>query len=263
MVTLKEIADKKLIVYMDKEKTEEFIKDQAALRELEKSDARAGAEAEIYTIIANWDVFRPSEVDASNWRAALLSQGGFLNKIAREGPRPLGYNVVMRADAVYEFLIRLGKPAEAFTTFKDVMLSSYFHSSTHFIDIAKYKKYFGPLIAEAEQIYRRDQVEFQKYLNKNFTTDYLGEFEDLDKPLVVRALEEQLRQKLEGLELKVEEERKARVEVEKELEKYKEEERRRRKHIEKSKKRKARMAEIGKPGKSSARYGKKGKKRRR
>ena len=129
--------------------------------------------------------------------------------------------------------------------------------------MAKYKKYFGPLITEAEQIYKRDYIEFQKYLNATFTTDYLEKFDDLDKPLVVRAFEDQLKRKLEGLEQALEEQKKAKADVEKELERYKEEERRRKEHIEKSKKRIARMDQIGKPGKRSARFGKRGKKRRR
>jgi hypothetical protein len=129
--------------------------------------------------------------------------------------------------------------------------------------MAKYKKYFGPLIVEAEETYRRDYVQFQRYLNSNLTTDYLEEFEDIERPLVVKAFEQQLKQKLEGLEHKLEEEKKAREGVEKELEKYKEEERRRAEHIKKSKKRMALLSQPGKPGKRSARLGKKGRKRRR
>jgi SIR2-like domain len=263
VITLKELASKRQDVYVDKTDVEDFVLQQAALREMEKSGARAGAEAEVYAIIANWDVLQPSDLAGANWRAALLSQGGFLNRVARDGPRPLEFNVVMRADAVYEFLIRLGNPTEAFSSFKEVMLSSYFHSSSYFIDMAKYKKYFGPLIAEAEDTYRRDYVQFQKYLNANLTTDYLEEFESIERPLVVKAFEQQLKQKLEGLEHKLEEEKKARAGVEKELEKYKEEERRRTEHIKKSKKRIELLAQQGKPGKRSARFGKKTKKRRR
>jgi|SRR3990170_611093 len=257
--------DQKLILTDDQYLQAEagaFVKEQAALREMEKSEARAGTEAEAFAIISNWDLMRPPNVSETGWRASLLSQGGFLNRIARDGPRPLQYNVVMRADVVYEFLVRLGRREESFTSFKDVMLSSYFNTSAHFIDTEKYRRFFGTLIAEAEQIYKRDYLDFQKYLNSNFTTDYLDEFDAMDKPLVVKAFEDQLRQKLEGLTHELAVERKAKGDVEKELERYKEEERKRLKHIEKSKKRMARMAEIGKPGKRSARFGKKGKTKR-
>ncbi|MBI2887079.1 MAG: hypothetical protein HYY02_07710 [Chloroflexi bacterium] len=92
LIDSQEIASKRSDAFVDRDDTEEFIREQAEDSQVDKSDTRISAEAEAYVIVANWEVLRPGEEDSAaavSWDIGLLSQGGFLNRIAHLGPRPI------------------------------------------------------------------------------------------------------------------------------------------------------------------------------
>jgi hypothetical protein len=154
----KVLGDLREEAFIDRDDTKEFIRREAEDRLIDKSDSRIEAEAEAYTLIANagvlGDKLTPSAKEAAK-DLAVLSQGGFLNRIARYGPQPLNKYIVVPPEALYAFLLRSGVVAEHSLSFRELMVSSLFDTSLHFIDREKYKDFFGGLINEAERIFSR------------------------------------------------------------------------------------------------------------
>lgn len=162
----------------------------------EKKHTRMRAESEVYTMIFNWGQIK-KEVDEE---CSFLSQGGFLNRLARESDYRINRNIIIRSDALYEFVVRSGPRITQNIPFRDVMLSSYFRGAEYFVDKKKYSQYFSSLINEAEKTYRSSIKEFQKYVDKSLSTDSMDEYFDLQKPLVLYSLQTDLSAKLKQKE---------------------------------------------------------------
>jgi hypothetical protein len=174
----------------------DFIRQMANQADITKTDLRMRCEAEAYSIIRYWGILRPPDIQESEWECSLLSQGGFLNRIARESEFPLDKNIIIRIDALYEFLLRFGSPKRKELAFKDVLLSSYFRSAEYFVDKTKYRKFFSSLINEAERTYEEGLEDFKKYVDANLTTNSMDDVIDFERPMVIAALQETLHEKI-------------------------------------------------------------------
>jgi len=223
----------------------EFVKKKADELYLEKSDLRTRCEAEVYTVIRFWRSLKPADVPEDEWACSFLCQGSFLNRIARESEYPLEGNVVIKIDALYEFLRRFGQPRFDSIPFKDVMLSYYFRAAEYFVDKKKYRKFFGTLINEAERVYQEGMDNFKSYVNQNLMTDSIDEYSDLEKPVFVRGLQEELAKKIQDQQIEIGTlETRAKLNevklamTEAELQKYKQKAEKREKYAEKQRRRK-------------------------
>jgi len=218
------IAEKDYNFHTMKEKVARFAVEKSALPpETRKSVSRAEAEAEAYSVICLWQNLRPRDIAEVDWKCSFLSQGTFLNRIAHEGPFPLGHNVTQRPDVLYEFLGRLeigGKPS---VEFKDVLLSTYFRAADYFIDKSKYARFFGPLLQHAEKIYAGSLEHFRRLVDSHLTAESLSEFEELERPFVVSGLTDKADEVLRGEVNRLSEEnyalRKAKEAAEREIQK--------------------------------------------
>lgn len=179
-----------------RDKLLEFVRNKADEAQIDKGDLRVRCESEAYAIIRYWDAFRPTASHDEEWQCSFLSQGGFLNRIARESEFPLQKNIVVKIDALYEFLIRFGGTDGKQIAFKDVLLSSYFRAAEYFVDKAKYSRFFSTLINEAERTYVEGLDKFRNYVNDTLTTSSMDEFPELERPLVVRALHDELSEQI-------------------------------------------------------------------
>ena len=179
-----------------------YVLEKADEADIEKNQLRAKCEAEAYVIIKYWDLIK---TDKSNeeWQCSFLSQGGFLNRIAKESNFPINKNIVIRIDALYEFLLRFGTVQRKQISFKDILLSTYFRSAEYFIDKTKYRRYFSSLINEAERAYKEGLEEFKKYVNENLTTGSMDQFSDFEKPLFLAGLQQKLKEVLSDQKTKI------------------------------------------------------------
>lgn len=184
----------------EKEIVFDFIKHKAGeTNKVDKSLLRMKSEAEVYVMIRNWKL-RDGVKDGE---CSFLSQGGFINKIARESELSLDRNIVIRPDALYEFLVRMSSKIEKQMSFKEVLISTYFRATEYFIDKTKYQDFFSTLINRAEQAYKKGLSDFNKYINNNLHTSSIEEYFALDKPLFVYSLEEGLKEQLIAKEKEV------------------------------------------------------------
>jgi hypothetical protein len=177
---------------------------EATAASLDKSQLRSRCEAQVYSIILNWDKVRRPEILPEDWTCAFLSQGGFLNRISRESQYPINSGIVVKIDAIFEFLLRYSGESSNTLSFRDVLLSNYFKSAEYFIDHGKYSKFFSPLIHDAEKEYKNGLSNFIKYVNKNLTPESLEEIQDeFEKPIFVKGLTEELNKKIKEQEEKI------------------------------------------------------------
>jgi len=229
----------------EKEKIFDYIDETATLSGIEKTSTRKRSEAEAYIIIKNWAKLLPplNSESKNDPKCSFLSQSGFLNKLAKEGPLPYNEKIIIRADAFYEFLLRFNKTEPHNLSFKSVMLSSYFKSAEYFIDESRYRKFFTPLINEAERIYREGLDKFNKYVDKDLSTDSLDEYFDLEKPIVVSGLNqnylelyEKKQKEVDNLNILVDVQKYDLQISKKEVEKYKKKEENKKKYAAKQRK---------------------------
>ncbi|MEX2227102.1 MAG: hypothetical protein WEB52_11710 [Dehalococcoidia bacterium] len=176
--------------FVDRDETEEFIRESAAERLIEKSDVRIKAEAEAYATVANWDALKDEkEEDPTRaWDIAVLSQGGFLNRVARFGPRPIDRYVVVAPDALYGFLLRSGTRPSSRSSFRELIVSPLFDSSAHFVDKQKYREFFARLIYDADREFREHLNEFQTKIDSELKPEFFDEIEPLDRPYFLSSL---------------------------------------------------------------------------
>lgn len=151
--------------FVDRDETVEFIQREAEARDIDKSESRARAEAEAYHLVKGWNVVVDASSDSKDSALptdlAVLSQGGYLNRVARAGPHAVGKYIVVPPEALYGFLIRTGFKTTQTMSFRELMMSSVFDTTLHFIDKRKYQAFFANLINEAERVYRENLEAFQ------------------------------------------------------------------------------------------------------
>lgn len=200
------VASRRQSAFSDRDETAEFIRQQAEERQIDKSDSRVRAEAEAYSIVANWDAIAEDGAEPRTepiaWDAAVLSQGGFLNRIARYGPRPIGRYIVVPPDALYGFLLRAGAAPRSALSFRELMVSPLFDTSAHFVDWDRYRRFFSGLINEAERIYREHLESFQSEIDASLKPEFFDDVEPLDRPYFASSLQMQLAARLQQRQAK-------------------------------------------------------------
>lgn len=206
VIDFQQITNKNQQAFVDRDETEAFIQKQAEESQIDKSETRIKAEAEAYAIVANWDMTKPDDLPAEPgviWDIAFLSQGGFLNRIARYGPRPLGKYVVVPPETLYGFLLRIGLKPALGMSFRELMVSPLFDTGSHFIDKAKYRQFFGHLINDADRIFAEHLETFQAEIDSALRPEFLDDVDPLDRPYFSKALQVQLEQRLAEKDAKI------------------------------------------------------------
>jgi hypothetical protein len=190
------LASKRQTVFLDRDQTEDFIRQQAEEHLIDKGDSRVRAEAEAYAIVSNWDAMngKASALGTGDeaWDAAVLSQGGFLNRIARFGPRPIGRHIVVSPDALYGFLLRSGAVPQGGLSFRELVVSPLFDTSVHFVDKERYRKFFSHLINDADRIYREHLETFQAKVDSSLKPEFFDDVDPLDRPYFLSSLQTRL-----------------------------------------------------------------------
>jgi len=197
-----DLAARNQEAFVVREEVEHFIAQKAQEREIPRSEHRMKAEAEVYTYLYFWQELAPDPALRSDWKSSFLSQGGFLNWIAQEGPYPLGRAVVVSSDALYELLVRLGETPTRFASFADVLHSSYLYSADYFVDRVRYGRFFGSLINEAERVYGEGLDAYRQHIDDSLTADFITQVEPLERPLLVDRLQTGLKAGLAELNRK-------------------------------------------------------------
>jgi hypothetical protein len=201
------IASRRQTAFVERGDTEDYIRQEAEERSLDKADTRVRAEAEAYAIVANWEAPAEGElIGVGNtgiqgqrlWDIGVLSQGGFFNRIARHGPHPLGRQIVVPPDALYGFLIQTGAAPQRELSFREMMVSHLFDTSSHFLDRERYRKFFWSLINDAERIYREHLASFQEEIDASLRPEFFDDVEPLDRPYFVDSFQTQLKEKLKA-----------------------------------------------------------------
>lgn len=200
------LTSRRQSAFVDRDETEDFIRQEAEEHLIDKGDSRVRAEAEAYAIVANWDAMSEDgsspEAGPAISDIAVLSRGGFLNRIARFGPRPIGRYIVVPPDALYGFLLRSGSVPQSALSFRELMVSPLFDTSAHFIDRERYRKFFSHLINDAERIYREHLETFQAQIDSALKPEFFDDVEPLDRPYFVFSLQSQLESKIGEKEAK-------------------------------------------------------------
>ncbi len=176
--------------YVVRDQSEEFISSSAAeTPDFYKSEARMRAEAEVYAVIYSWDRMRPSTLPSGQWRCSFLSRGTFLNKVAANGPHQLGGNITVRPDLLYEFLCRFEGAGNLKVPLKDLLLATYFRSSSYFVDKEKYSRFFAPLLRQTEAIYADNLESFRRLVSGDLNSRSLETADELERPFVLLSLD--------------------------------------------------------------------------
>lgn len=173
----------------DQAATEAFIREQAEERLVEKADSRMAVEAELFEVLrARLD----EKADPGRLSVGLLSSGAFLNKVAQTAPNAIHRNVVVAPDALYAFLVKTGKRPAKGSSFRELMLSTVFDTSNHFVDRQAYADYFAPIIREAESTYQQHLQTFHDEVDNQLTDATVDELDPLDRPLFMASLQARL-----------------------------------------------------------------------
>jgi len=190
--SLNTLATQNQELWIVQQEVEEYIALLQLDAEFPKTEARIKSEAEAFTVAYGWGALRPDNTGEDVWKCSVLSRGGFLNKVAFNGPRPTESSIAVRPDALHEF-VRSFAGAERKTSLADVMLATYVRSADHFIDKEKYSAFFSPLVREARTIYAENLAKFQHLVNSAMREDSLAGYDPLEIPFIVNSLDEQIR----------------------------------------------------------------------
>lgn len=195
-VKFQDVASERPDAFPDRETVEEYIRQEAEAHQIDKGESRIKAEAEAYVVVANWDALIPptgvGKDDYGPSSIAVLSQGGYLNRIARSGPKPLNRYIVVPPDALYGLLLRSGAVPRSPSSFRDLMMSPLFAMSYHFLPMEKYRAFFSHLINDAERIYGEHLEAFQAQIDSALKPEFFEDVQPLDRPYVTASLQHRL-----------------------------------------------------------------------
>ncbi len=188
------LSEKAKATAADLEKVTDFIREAAEDAQLDRSEPRMNAEAEASLIAGpHWETVRSILYGNDGPRSVtILSRGTFLNRVAKDGPLAVGRNVIVAPDVLYGFLLRVGRPPKSGTSFRELLVSPLFDSSSHFIDKAKYGQFFAELIQGSERVLQEHLSTFQQQVDRELTRDSMDSISPLRRPLVVAGLQKRL-----------------------------------------------------------------------
>jgi hypothetical protein len=190
------LADLRQEAFVDRDETEVYIRDLALEHLIDKTEGRIRAEAEAYAIVANWEVQFDTVDQEGAKDVAVLSQGGFLNRVAFQGPHALRRYIVIPPDALYGFLLNSGGTREPSLAFRELVVSPMFDTTSHFVDKAKYQQFFSHLINDAERIYHEQLPRFREQIDSTLRPEFMDDIDPLERPSVLFSLQAQLEERL-------------------------------------------------------------------
>jgi len=154
-----------------------------------KTDSRVHTESEAYAVIHEWAAIG-AEMGLVG-EAYLLSSGGYLNRVAAEGPRPLDRSVVITPYALAAFLETYSNP-DAVHDFAAVVRAEYFNCASDFLEDQELERYFGAVITSADRLYESELRPRLEAMGRELVPfdipDDLSDVNAVDRPEVVRSL---------------------------------------------------------------------------
>lgn len=154
-----------------------------------KSDTRVRTEAEAFAMVHEWEsisasIGLPGDV-------AVLSSGGYLNRIANDGPRPLNRNVTTTPYALTA-TISTYLNSGAMHDFAGIVRSEFFNAASDFIEDAELERYFSGVISAADRAYEEDLrprlLQMEAELIPDDLPDTLESIRPAERPDYVRGL---------------------------------------------------------------------------
>jgi len=154
-----------------------------------KKEGRIHTEAEAYALLHEWP--RLSSARDYPQDAMFLSSGGYLNKVAKEGPYPLGRNVTTTPYALGAFISAYLNPA-AVHDFGTIIRAEFFNAASDFIEESQLEQYFSGVITEADRAYEevlRPRLEkLGDELIPEGLPETLSDVSAVQRPEIVRSL---------------------------------------------------------------------------
>ncbi|MBK9304707.1 MAG: SIR2 family protein [bacterium] len=154
-----------------------------------KSVTRIRTEAEAYSFIHEWP--RISESLGLIPDIAVLSSGGYLNRIAKEGPHNLGRNVTTTPYAL-NAVISTYLNSGAVHDFGAIMRSEFFNAASDFIEEAELERYFSAVISAADRAYEEDLrprlIKLEADLFPEVLPETLSDIPPISRPEYTRGL---------------------------------------------------------------------------
>lgn len=172
--------------YEIRDRTDEYIAEHAPGG---KTGTRVHTESEAYAVIHEWGSIGKSL--GMLGEAYALSAGGYLNRVASEGPHPIGRSVVVTPYALAGFLDAYINP-NAVHDFASVVRSEYFNCASDYLEEADLEKYFSAVIASADRAYEAELrprlLEMEEGLAPSDIPGDLSDIPPIDRPEVVRGI---------------------------------------------------------------------------
>jgi hypothetical protein len=154
-----------------------------------KTDTRMRTEAEAYAAIHEWNPIGLTLGLPGD--AYLLSFGGFLNKVAFEGPHPVGRNVVITPYALTAFLETYVNP-DAAHSFGEIIRAEYFNCASDLLEEEDLARYFAGVISSADRAYETELKPRLLALGQELVPfdvpNDLSEVPEVERPEVVRGI---------------------------------------------------------------------------
>ncbi|MBU1700461.1 MAG: SIR2 family protein [Candidatus Eisenbacteria bacterium] len=154
-----------------------------------KTMMRMESEAEAYAIVHEWERIYFHLGCKSN--VAILSSGGYLNRIAAKSPCAINRNIITTPYALGAFLSTYMNPS-AILDFGAIIRSEYFNSASDFIEDVELERYFSGIIAAADRAYedelrpRLEKLEIEIF--PDGLPESLSEIDPVQRPEAVRSL---------------------------------------------------------------------------
>lgn len=154
----------------------------------EKSDARINHEAMVYTLVALWKKKKLDSIEYEGCR--FVSLGTALDRLAhKKGVMGVPFSPIVSIEGLVE-IVRLINPSGIKMDFSEWLDQSYFPSlaASSLISDKAARKYFSPIIDNAEREYMEHLDEFRLYLDDCLSKKELSEIDPLDRPELVESM---------------------------------------------------------------------------
>lgn len=166
--------------------TEKYIKGNAYAG---KSATRIETEAEVYTIIHEWENYSCKAKCPHD--TAILSSGGYLNSVALRGPFPLKKNITTTVFALGSY-ISTYLNSDAIHDFSAIVKSEFFNSASDYIEDKQLQTFFSSTINAADRAYTEQLRPMLEKIRNNLIPEdlpeTLGEIAPIQRPGIVNSL---------------------------------------------------------------------------
>jgi len=162
--------------------------------------SRADAEADALTWLRLWAYLPEQHRPGGATRASVLSRTGFLRTVAREGELEIPEPVVVRPEALAQYVwsIQVGGPPLGAAA--DAVRSAYVQSIAGYSDPTAFERVFAPLIRQSEDVMRTIAADPNSFIAGALGGQDWREIAPLDRPAAAEVLMNRTRERVGELE---------------------------------------------------------------